>query len=136
MLTYGKPSREDGKKQRDDAKAQIRADEAKEKAKVRTRDGAHYCRLVPGCDHERHETAHLNDKGMGGDHGNRSTADQMLRSCWEHHRGNWSLHSNDLRVEFLSRDGANGAIQVWGRSVNGSWYLLGRETAVGCWERD
>ena len=132
-----KDSREDGKRKRDAAKAEIRAEEQKQKAIVRKRDGAAYCRLVPNCSEKGpFETAHINDKGMGGDHGIRSTADQMLRGCFYHHRGNWSLHSNDLRVEFLTPEKANGPIEVWGRLSTGEWYMVGREKAVGVWERD
>lgn len=136
-LTYAKDSREDGKQKRDAAKAKIRADEKEQKALVRKRDGSHYCRLVPHCDSTRDfETAHVDDKGMGGDHGIRSTADLMVRSCFAHHRGNFSLHSNDIRVEYLTAENANGPIQVWGRDTRGQWFLLGRESAIGVWERD
>lgn len=137
QLPLSKLSREEGIRQRRAAKAKVRSDEQEEKAKVVKRDGAHYCRLIPMCDERQlHETAHLNDKGMGGDHGIRSTADQMLRSCFFHHRGDWSLHSNDLRVELLTDEGTNGPIEVWGRLSTGEWYMVGRETAVGVWERD
>lgn len=137
QLPLGKPSREDGIRQRRKQKADVVAFEEAEKAKVRVRDGASYCRLVPCCS-ERHlfETAHVNDKGMGGDHGLRSTADQMLRGCFFHHRGNWSLHSQDLRVEFLTPAKADGPIAMWGRDSTGQWLMLGREIAVGVWERD
>lgn len=136
-LTFAKDSREDGKRKRDDAKAKIRAYESEQKTLARKRDGAHYCRLVPNCDQSPvFETAHLDDKGMGGDHGRRSSAELLIRACFAHHRGNWSLHSRDLRVEFLTDDKANGPIQVWGRDRLGHWFLVGRESAVGVWERD
>jgi len=136
-LPLAKLSREDGRRQRDDRKAAIRAHEDAEKAKVRKRDGACYCRLVPGCV-ERHlfETAHLDAKGMGGDHGVRTVAELMVRGCFFHHRGNWSLHSKDLRVAYLTPEKANGPIEVWGKAETGEEYLVGRESAVGVWERD
>lgn len=135
--TNFKTSREDGMRQRREQKDKVRAREGEEKTKVRKRDGASYCRLVPGCAERRiFETAHVNDKGMGGDHGLRSTSDQMLRSCFGHHRGNWSLHSNDLRVEYLTPDKADGPIEIWGRDTTGQWFMVGREKAVGVWERD
>lgn len=136
-IGFPKDSREDGKRKRDAEKAKRRSDEQKEKTIVRKRDGAQYCRLVPNCSEQGpFETAHIDDKGMGGDHGIRSTSDQMIRSCFYHHRGNWSLHSNDLRVEFLTPDGANGPIQVLGRMSTGEWYVIGREKSVCEWERD
>lgn len=138
MLTFPKRSREDGKREREQKKTEIRTFEQEQKKLVRQRDGAAYCRLVPACSETRgpFETAHLDDKGMGGDHGHRSTADLMVRACWFHHQGNWSLHSHDLRVEFLTPDKANGPIAVWGRISSGEFVMLGREKSVGQWERD
>lgn len=137
MLTYGKPSREDGKRAREAEKAKVRNHETEQKALVRKRDGAAYCRLVPSCSERGHfETAHLDNKGMGGDHGLRTISSLMVRTCEFHHRGNWSLHSNDLRVEFLTPEKANGPIAVWGRISTGEFVMLGRETAIGNWERD
>ena len=118
-------------------RAAIVSHEAEEKAKVVKRDGLHTCRLVPGCrERERHETAHLDAKGMGGDHGIRTTADRMIRACFFHHQGAWSLHSMDLRVECLTPAGTNGPIEVWARDEDERWYLLKRETACGQTERD
>lgn len=111
--------------------------EKEQKAKVVARDGVHYCRLVPGCaEREKHETCHVVNKGAGGDHGERSSADQMIRGCFFHHQGRWSLHSGDLRVEYLTAEGTNGPIQVWGTDPQGQEYLVGREKAVCEWERD
>ena len=118
-------------------RAAIVAHEAEEKAKVVKRDGLHTCRLVPGCrEREKHETAHLDDKGMGGDHGIRTTADTMVRTCFFHHQGEWSLHSGVLRVEYLTPDRTNGPIETWGRDANGVWYLVKRETSCGVDESD
>lgn len=116
----------------------IKRHEAHEKAKVVKRDGAAHCRLVPHClEREKFETAHLDDKGMGGDHGRRTHASDMLRSCFFHHQGPWSLHSKDLRVECLTDAGTNGPIQVDGRDPKtGEWYVVKRETACGVVERD
>lgn len=136
-LPLGKDSREDGKRKRNAVKHAILAHEKAEKARVVKRDGKHTCRLVPNCiERGPYETAHLDNKGMGGDHGRRSVSALMIRACFAHHRGNWSLHSNDLRVEYLTSDQANGPIEVWGKDKLGVWYLLGRETAPGQWERD
>ena len=122
-------------------KVAIKAHEQAEKAKVVKRDGAKVCRLVPHClEREKFETAHLDDKGMGGDHGLRTDAAIMIRSCFFHHQGPWSLHSHDLRVEYLTPELANGPIEVWGRGegpeqFNG-WYLVKRESVCGVTERD
>ena len=133
-----KPPKGTARLERRERRADIRAHETAEKAKVRVRDGAAYCRLVPHCtEREWFETAHLDDKGMGGDHGNRTTADTMVRACGFHHQGAWSLHSGDLWVEYQTPLKANGPIEVWGRHPEtGETYLVGRERAVGVWERD
>ena len=119
-------------------RAQIVAHEKEQKAKVVTRDGSKTCRLVPGCqEREKFETAHVHDKGMGGDRGIRSTADQMVRACFFHHQGGWSLHSGDLRVELLTDAGTDGPIEVWGTDrERGGEYLVKREVRCGETERD
>lgn len=136
---FPKDSKEEAVLRRRKDKADVEAHEKKEKAKVVKRDGSHYCRLVPGCEErEKHETAHLDDKGMGGDKlGIRTVAELMVRACLFHHQGKFSLHSNDLRVEFLTPQLANGPIAVWAKNrATNDEYLLGRETAVCQWERD
>lgn len=123
--------------ERREKRAQIRTHEKDQKALVVQRDGAKNCRLVPHCpEREKFETAHLDDKGMGGDHGLRTVADRMIRSCIFHHQGARSLHSKDLKVEYLSDQGTNGAIAVWARDERGKWFLLKRETACNVTERD
>ncbi len=118
-------------------RAEIRTHEQTEKAKVVARDGSKTCRLVPQCrEREKFETAHLDDKGMGGDHGNRTTADTMIRACFWHHQGRWSLHSHDLRVEYLTTLKADGPIEVWATGEDGREYLVKRELALGVHERD
>lgn len=135
-MLYPKPAKGTALLERREKRAAIKAHEHAEKAKVVKRDGSKVCRLVPGCtEKEKFETAHVNDKGMGGDHGIRSTADQMIRSCFFHHQGVFSLHSGDLRVEMLTPEGTNGPIEVWAQGDQG-WYLLKRETACGQTERD
>jgi hypothetical protein len=137
MLRFGKQGREGALLERRQRRSEMKSFERDQKADVVARDGSHTCRLVPHCrERERFETAHINDKGMGGDHGLRSTADQMVRACFFHHQGKWSLHSGDLRVEFLTDARANGPIEVWGKDEQGGEYLVGREAAVGIWERD
>jgi hypothetical protein len=132
-----KRSKEDAELEKRARKAAVKTHEQTEKDKVRLRDGAHYCRLVPRCQEKlRHETAHVFDKGMGGDHGHRTKAELMLRACFFHHQGNWSLHSKDLRVVFLTERMADGPIEVWGKDEDQREFLVGRESSVGVWERD
>lgn len=133
-----KPAKGTARLEHRERRAAIKSHEAAEKAKVVKRDGAHYCRLVPGCREKQwHETAHLDDKGMGGDHGLRSDASLMIRSCFFHHQGDWSLHSKDLWVEYLTPQKAHGAIQVWSKHPEtGQPYVVGTERAVGVWARD
>jgi len=136
-LPFGKQGREAAQLARRQAKADLKTHEKNEKAKVVARDGSRYCRLVPRCQEKTlHETAHLENKGMGGDHGNRTEAALMVRACFFHHQGVWSLHSNDLRVEFLTTEQANGPIEVWGKDEQGREFLVGRESSVGVWEHD
>jgi hypothetical protein len=72
--------------EREARKRKRRTFEDEQKDLVRTRDGKR-CRW-PHCPHRRlrTEVAHLRAKGMGGDHGLRSTADQMLVLCVAHHQ--------------------------------------------------
>jgi hypothetical protein len=118
-------------------KAKAQTYEKDQKAAVVRRDGAHTCRLVPNCPEKtRHETAHIDGKGMGGDHGIRSHAANMIRGCIFHHQGAWSLHSGDLRVDCLTELGANGPVEVYGTDSTGAWYLVKREIRCGELERD
>ena len=132
-----KPAKGSALIERREKRAEIKAHEDAEKAKVVKRDGLKACRLVPHCpERERFETAHLDDKGMGGDHGVRTVASRMIRSCFFHHQGARSLHSKDLRVECLTDAGTDGPIEVWMRSELGDWFMVKRETAVNVVERD
>lgn len=132
-----KPAKGSALLERRGKRAEIRTHEQTEKAKVVKRDGAKVCRLVPNCpEKEKFETAHLDAKGMGGDHGIRTTADRMIRACLFHHQGVWSLHSMKLRVECLTDRGTDGPIEVWGHDANGQEYMVKRESAAGVLERD
>ncbi len=137
----GIPKFKNGKtftEERADTRAQRRSFEQSEKAKVRKRDGG--CRW-PHCDCRQRglpiETAHVNDKGMGGDHGKRSTADQMIRLCRPKHQGPVSVHSGDLKIEPLSGMGTDGPCSFWKRDAeDGSWFLFAEETAIGVYRKD
>jgi hypothetical protein len=116
-----------------------KAFEIREKKAVRKRDGVQHCRIVPGCVHERTvrcEAAHIDGKGMGGDHGRRSHRSNMIRACYQHHQGPISLHSKLLEVRCLTDAGADGPIQTWHRaSIADEWTPLMRESAVNVIER-
>lgn len=132
-----KPAKGSALLDRRDRKAKIVAYEKQQKAKVVQRDGSHTCRLVSGCtERTHHETAHVHDKGMGGDHSLRSSSADMVRSCLFHHRGAWSLHSGDIKVEMLTEAGADGPIEVYGKDKHEQWYLLKREVRCNEVERD
>lgn len=138
MTLLPKPAKGSAFLERREKRAKVKAHETAEKAKVVKRDGQKACRLVPHCpEREKFETAHLDDKGMGGDHGLRTDAAIMIRSCLFHHQGRWSLHSKDIRVEYLTPEQANGPIEVWGREpISGQWYCIKRESSCGVSERD
>lgn len=137
MLGFPKPAKGTVILERRDKRAAIRTHETTEKAKVVKRDGMHSCRLIPGCiEKEKHETAHVFDKGMGGDHGHRSDASLMLRACLFHHRGSRSMHSGDIRVELLTERGTDGPIEVWMKDERGGWFMCKREVACNVSERD
>ena len=141
VLTLGalqKPSKEASELARRTQKAHRRIYERQQKAAVVRRDGRHTCRLVPGClEREKFETAHVEAKGMGGTpSGIRNHQSNTLRACFFHHQGRWSLHSGDLRVEYLTPHGTDGPILVWGTVSDGQWGIVGREVAVGHWEQE
>jgi hypothetical protein len=100
--------------------------EATEKAAVRRRDGG-VCRW-PGCGERgekwRLEVAHLNDKGMGGDHGTRSTRDQMILLCLPDHQGEHSLHTGFKRVVPLTDRGTDGLCR-FDEQTEAGWRTVG-----------
>lgn len=112
--------------QRREKRKAIVAFENAEKAKVRLRDKV--CRW-PECDYCRKykpalEVAHLNDKGIGGDHGNRSTADQMVLLCQLRHQGPVSLHSGMVRIEPVTSRGTDGPLQFWINDEQRGWTVV------------
>lgn len=112
MPAVPKPAKGSALIARREKRKQIDALEDAEKHKVRIRDRMQ-CRW-PACEYCRRyknltlHVAHLNDKGIGGDHGIRSTADQMMLLCSLRHEGPISLHSGDCRITPLTELGANG----------------------------
>lgn len=92
----------------------IEALEEQEKRQVRLRDGeCRWARSVGDCYCRRYKNitlhvAHVNDKGMGGDHGVRSTADQMILLCALRHQGEISLHTGRARITPVTDRGTDG----------------------------
>ena len=119
---------------------EIRAKEEAEKAKVRKRDVK--CRW-PHCENcriwkPRLEVAHVRAKGMGGDKGTRSTADQMVLLDYLTHQGDGGLEQHGLRIEPMNAAlGTNGPCIFWKTDPHtGEEYMVARERAVGILERD
>lgn len=102
------------------------------KTELRIRDGIG-CRW-PDCVYwkqgYRVEAAHLDAMGMGGDKTLiRSQRHQLIRICYKHHQGPWSLHSGDLRVLPQTEKGTDGPCQFEARdpkAPNG-WKVVGVE---------
>lgn len=68
------------------------------------------CRLVPNCGAAgvNLQLVHLEAKGMGGDHGTRTTTANCVVGCFAHHQGHRSLHSGHIKYRFLTDRGADG----------------------------
>lgn len=141
-----KPAKGAAVLKRKETAASLRSDEKAVKAEVTKRDGQKVCRLDPDCKHVKVgigvEGVHLDDKGMGGDHGVRTTRDRMLRGCLIHHQGAKSLHSGDLRVQYLTDKGTDGPIALLRPSLTVTlnsrlkkteWEEFARERAIGVW---
>ena len=110
--TFPKPAKGSALIARREKRKHLDALEDAEKHTVRIRDRMQ-CRW-PGCEYCRRyksltlHCAHIHDKGMGGDHGVRSTADQMILLCSLRHEGPISLHSGDCRITPITAQGTNG----------------------------
>lgn len=122
--------------ERTDRRKAVTSQERRAKATVRARDRV--CRW-PRCECKtfmlwpplaRLEVAHLTEKGMGGDHGLRSTADQLILLCYAKHQGITSLHSGHLRVVPLTPHGTDGPCRFQAKS-GGRWRSIATERAVG-----
>ena len=114
--------------ERAERRTERRSFEQAEKAKTRRRDLP--CRW-PHCDCHRlglsHESAHMKSKGMGGDHGIRSTSDQMVYLCRRRHQGPHSLHSGHLAIEALTAEGSDGPLAFYDTDPDGRRYLVAQE---------
>jgi hypothetical protein len=116
----------------------IETSEDSEKQKVRRRDRV--CRW-PRCENcrtfkPRLEVAHLVAKGMGGDHGIKSTADQMVLLDFLTHQGKDGIERHGRKIEPLTPAGADGPCNFWLADDRGGWTLVAEETAIGVYRRD
>lgn len=125
------------------ARKRVRKDEKNfenaEKRKVREDDKR--CRW-PFCENcrvfkPRLEVAHIAAKGMGGDHGEKSTEDQMiLLDFLTHQSGPDSLEQHGRRIVPLTDQGTRGPCEFWRVGEDGREYLVARERAPFVYERD
>jgi hypothetical protein len=117
----------------------VKAAEDAAKEEVRKRDKS--CRW-PHCANckaykPRLEVAHLDAKGMGGDHGTVSGPDQMiLLDFLTHQSGPRSLEQHGKRIDPITAQGTNGPCEFWAKDENEQWYLVAREVAPFLYERD
>lgn len=126
-MMFPKPSKGSARAEKLALRAQIERLEARAKLSAKVRDG-YRCR-VPGCATNlqawRLESAHLVDKGMGGDHGHHSHHGRDYVSvCYLHHQGARSLHSGDLKALPLTAEAGDGPVQ-WSELREGGWTILG-----------
>lgn len=75
--------------------AKVKRIERKAKLAAKVRD-EYTCRR---CGQDAHEAAHIDTKGMGGDHGLRSSLrSDYVTLCHDCHQGPFGLHSGRLRL--------------------------------------
>lgn len=138
-MLFPKPEKGSSLMERRERRRAIVASEEAEKATVRARDRR--CRW-PQCEQcrkwqPRLEVAHLDAKGMGGDHGTVSTADAMILLDWlTHQSGPSSLEQHGRKIVPLTDQGTNGPCEFWMHDPKDGWYLVARERAPFVYERD
>lgn len=111
-----KPTKMEARMARESKKEQVREKEDRNKSAARKRDGwvcrfprcvCHRLRLHPECAHDA-------AKGIGGDHGLRSTVDQLICLCKPRHQeSRVSVHKGTLYHEALTEKGTNGPVRWW-----------------------
>lgn len=124
-----KPARGSGFIERKVRRQTVVSFEESEKAKVRRRDVR--C-IWPKCENCRQfkprlEVAHGVAKGMGGDHGRRSSASNLSLLDFLTHQGERSIHSGHKRVRPLNKAlGHNGPRACEEReTLDSPWVLVG-----------
>jgi hypothetical protein len=106
-----KPLRADRKKHERRTRRERRQHEATNKRAAIDRDGCRFprcgCRRLGLAVHGAHREA----KGIGGDHGRRSTLDNLLGLCVHRHQSGFvSIHAGTLKPIPLTDRGTNGPI--------------------------
>lgn len=137
-----KPKRGAAILEREKADAEREAHEREIAKVVKARDGkcrwpeAHKCR--GGL-----EAAHIVDKGIGGDHGLRTTTQGVVTFCaWIHRRGPESIHGKQLKVEKETERGADWTLSFWRQAGTFDelgqpiYTLVAREVRPFQYERD
>jgi hypothetical protein len=145
--SFWKPAKGTATLERQEKRQDIKKHERDVKEAVTKRDGKKVCRLDPNCPYVRKgiaiEGVHLDDKGMGGDHGVRTSVELMVRGCALHHRGPDSLHQGTRRVKYLTAAKANGLIALERNethidrktgTVTKIWVEFAREIAINVWK--
>lgn len=138
MPASPKPARGTALIERKERRKAVEAFEDREKQIVRLRDRR--CRW-PRCANckafkPRLEVAHMRAKGFGGDHGTRSTADQMVLLDFLTHQGHDGLEQHGRKIEPLTPEGTNGPCAFFIADGVGGWILIAEETAIGVYRRD
>ncbi len=128
MIAFPKPAKGSYRAEKLATRAHLDYVETTAKAAAKRRDG-HRCRR-PGCSTNlrlwRLEAAHLDDKGMGGDHGLRSAVPaDYVSLCVTCHCGPAGLHAKRLRAVPITPNGGDGLIQWFRLSRDGEWIEIG-----------
>lgn len=124
-----KPVRGEKKAEHREKQAKADTKEARNKSAVRKRD-SHRSRW-PNDTGTILEVAHLTHKGMGGDpNTERSVQPLMILVSRDVHQGPMSLHSGDRRVQFLTKEKANGPVAFLEKR-GGKWAEIARELWPG-----
>lgn len=133
-----KPSRGTSLIESRERRKAVVAFEEGEKDRVRARDKR--CRW-PQCENckryqPRLEVAHVRAKGQGGDHGTRSSADQMILLDFLTHQGDDGLERHQREIVPLTEKGTRGPCEFWATGEDGQLYLVAVEYAPFCYVRD
>lgn len=87
------------------------------------------------CRRATKESSHFRSKGMGGDHGIRTSVDQLITFCHDVHQGAvQGIHKGNRRVVPLSPHRMSGPC-AFEEKRGGRWIEVGREIHVGVLER-
>lgn len=124
-----KPAKGTALIERREKRKEVEAFEDASKRQVRLRDvTCRWARATGDCYCLRYKNltlhvAHLYDKGAGGDHGVRSTPDQMIVLCSLRHQGELSLHSGRARITPITERGTDGPCQFEMETESG-WQVV------------